>query len=38
MTSEIKENEIDISNEEVTYLEFIGDQNIRLRPQTICLW
>ncbi|CAG8442581.1 1958_t:CDS:2 [Funneliformis caledonium] len=26
MTSEIKENEIDTSNEEVTHLEFIGDK------------
>ena len=25
MTSEIKENEIDTSNEEVTHLEFVGD-------------
>ena len=26
MTSEIKENKIDTSNEEVTHLEFIGDR------------
>jgi len=26
MTSEIKENEIDTSNEKVTYLEFVGDR------------
>ena len=26
MTSEIKENEIDTSNEEVTHLEFVGDR------------
>ena len=27
MTSEIKENEIDTSNEKVTHLEFVGDRH-----------